>query len=741
MPNTLNTNKKTKRVSFLVSTFLFFYNVIFSQYSVALGAAQEQKSSSNYILPQTLQLPKSSDMAGKSQWIQLVSRPGNDKEYFAVNQNGQIHLFEQGNEQNSRLVLDLNSFDEHSQDAFLLNAFTLHPNFAVKDAQGYRTFYTAHTEKSNKAIETLRIESSKVEQDLDFEAVVTEWQLIHEAKAKIDLSTKREVARIPVAIIEESVTQISFHPYLKSWDDDFGLLYISLSSTNSLINLPLYSGVILRIDPKQFGLRSYTVPNTNPFLSYISVHDSIFLLGAQKIQQFIWPNKYNKQLLISHHFHNKQLKNAKTEQFLTLTSGGEDWRDDPSYKTIFQGNNLLNRNSLLTYKGRNAAVLRNRIVILQHNQLYSLPFNTLLAENEQEYKLVELEHEWEFSNDFSKSKKILMFQNTDNDLLFLKTNLGSVYQLSQSEKVDIITQNPESNVLFYTIGFLILVGTVLLVVYSLSVKKKSVKSLVRKQYSRLTFNDKLRTINLYKRHQKQSSRTIELSNIISCDIILGDLVIYTLDNINNKSTFCDNKEQELRDIFQREQTDKMIDGKVRKISLCINERSKMSAIVCLYLRKGNDRITKKTYFVVVDELIDWCWLITQKGSNKKTSARSNIQKDSEKISSQSLHQQTEDIYSATHSESLKTEVSFTQENDPTLYTAEAIRAANTLSTNEQTKKVERNNKNRKNADSDIIDIELVNTLEKLVQLKQQGFLSLEEFTQAKAKLLNNLIDS
>ena len=39
----------------------------------------------------------------------------------------------------------------------------------------------------------------------------------------------------------------------------------------------------------------------------------------------------------------------------------------------------------------------------------------------------------------------------------------------------------------------------------------------------------------------------------------------------------------------------------------------------------------------------------------------------------------------------------------------------------------------------LIDTELVNALEKLVRLKQQGFLSSEEFSQAKAKLLKNLI--
>ena len=39
-----------------------------------------------------------------------------------------------------------------------------------------------------------------------------------------------------------------------------------------------------------------------------------------------------------------------------------------------------------------------------------------------------------------------------------------------------------------------------------------------------------------------------------------------------------------------------------------------------------------------------------------------------------------------------------------------------------------------------IDTELINALEKLVNLKQQGFLTMDEFSKAKEKLLKGLFD-
>ena len=737
MQTIFNINHYIKDVAFFISTLLLCYSIIFPHLSVAQETSQESKSDieqaslveekkklASYSLPQILQLPNSRASAVVSQWTQLISRPGNNQEYFASSPNGKVSFFVRGEENKSDVLLDLNSFSEHEPENLRLNGMALHPSFSIKDERGYRTFYTAHTEKSNPTIETLRIESNKAIRSLAFEAVITEWQLSHDNLTKINLYAKREVVRIPVPNLEESISQISFHPYLNAWDDDFGLLYIALHSAEAFIDIPLYSGAILRINPKRDDLDSYTVPKSNPFLNYSNVHNSLFLFGAQKIQQFIWPNKYNKQLLISHHFKNSQLNHKTVKQLLTLTSGGEDWRDNPSHKTIFEEDHLLQKHSVMTYWGSNSKTLRNKIIILQNNQLYSLQFDTLLPEEEQEYKLEDLQAEWALPSEFFPSKKLLMFKNTDDDLLFLKRDLGAVYQLLQAGSNNAASKD---NVFFTTLkklAWFVLVAIILFVLYQFKQRSKSAKSLVRKQYSRIVFNEELAAISFYKRHNKKSDRKVQLSNIISCDIILGDTLIYTLDTSETTNDFCDEKAQELYDTFKQEATDKMVTGKVRKISVCIHERNKMSAMTCLYLRKGNDRITKKSYFVVVDELINWCWLIAQK---KSSIAKSNVPTRDERSSTQSLHQQQEIIKSALEAKKLKDEKHHHKDQ------------ANSIQRNITTNKSHVDKSSKLNAN--LVDIQLVNTLEKLVELKQQGFLDEEEFIQAKAKLLNSLIDS
>jgi uncharacterized protein YcfL len=731
MLNAPNIKSTTTLLYLLTTLFVIIFSLVFSQYSLALGPIEEeQKKTHEFLFPKILQLPKSKLTSGNLPWTQLIVRPGNSKQYFASNQTGEIYLFEQGNEQNSHLILDLNDLNKNSKEALRLNAFTLHPNFSIKGSEGYRTFYTAHTENSNKAIATLRIKSHKVKTSLAFEAVITEWQLNLGTLVEVDLSTKREVVRMAIPTIDDSVTQITFDPHRESWDDDFGLLYIGVSSSDSLIDLPLYSGVILRINPNQSDLRSYTIPYINPFISDMRVHDSIFLLGAQKIQQFIWPNRYNKQLLISHHYQNKKIKSSPIKQILTLTNGGEDWRNNPSHRTIFQGKQLLHKHSLFTYLSANSKILRNKILVLQQYQLYSLPFDTQLPESKQEYKQVQLHHELHLPDAFYNSEELLIFPNTDDDLLLLKADIGSVYQLLQTGSDSITSIKIKSDIVSYLVIFIIFIVLALCIFYSPIIRTNSVKSLVRKQYSRITFNDNLGTISLYKRHNKKSDRIIKLANIISCDITLGELVIYTINNSTESNNFNHEQEQALRDIFKREHADKMVSGKVRKISLSLNEANKMSSVTCLYLRKGNDRITKKNYFLVVDELIDWCWFFSQKDERIKTNIPPDLHSEEE---TKSLHQQAEVIHLAIHSEKLNTELPATTKSKVTPKKV----VIEPIENNEKTKDSVKNSM----YDYDKSEIQFLTSLEKLVELKQQGFLSLEEFAKAKARLLNRRIDS
>jgi hypothetical protein len=48
----------------------------------------------------------------------------------------------------------------------------------------------------------------------------------------------------------------------------------------------------------------------------------------------------------------------------------------------------------------------------------------------------------------------------------------------------------------------------------------------------------------------------------------------------------------------------MVDGKRCRMTLSLNAQDTGKYIVCLYLPKSSDRITKRSYFEVVDDIID-----------------------------------------------------------------------------------------------------------------------------------------
>ncbi|MBU2894598.1 SHOCT domain-containing protein [Colwellia sp. D2M02] len=733
-------NTEQLRYFFLLLFVIFLLSIVlFTPYSRAFDTSNNNSAITRYISNHTLQLSKANEI-GVQSWEHLIAHPGKSSQYFAGHLSGKIYLVEQSNEQNAKLLLDLAKIHKNTVS---LNAVTLHPNFLLKDEPGYKTFYTAHTESTDKTVNTLRIEDNQAAPTSSADAVIIEWQLSSMTSAKVDTTTKREVVRIALANVSDTVTQLSFHPDRKPWDEDFGLLYIALNGTESLTSHPLYSGTILRIIPNQFGLRSYSVPTNNPYLNNSKIHNSIFLVGAQKVQQFVWPKKHNDQLVISHHYHNQKIAKGEKQQLLSLSLGGEDWRFSPPTHIIYQDNSLLTKNSIISYKGRSAKNLRNKILML-HSQpqwhLRSVQLSTQDSYDDDESLSSTLE--WQLPNDISPKNTVMLFETAESELLLLNTKSGAAHQLLQSASTATtkLAESSSTGIFTYLLFALIACSLVVLMFYRIQIKKLSAKTLVRKQYARMVLSTDLATLSLYKRHHRESSRSIKLCNISACQILLGDDVINTIDNESSEHGFSDQHEQALRDIFQREQTDKMVDGKVRKISLSISEPQKINATVCLYLRKGSDRITKKGYFVVIDELIDWCWLIanTINASNTGTRAplpnKNTIPAQPTMITDTApLHQQADTLRPTVHVEEANLS------NQESLAPTNNAFSADDLNTDS----INKNDRSTitKASEPGVIDTELVNALEKLVQLNKQGFLSADEFAQAKAKLLSSLIDT
>jgi hypothetical protein len=258
------------------------WSVLITSISCLASDSSDQQSneSIDYLLEKVAQAPQVEN--DESRWLQLFEQPGNSQHYYIANTQGKIYQLDHGSSQNALLALDLQQVNTLPE--VQLSAFTLHPNFSVRDQPGYDTFYTAHVEKASTKLNTKRLTAPEIKTALLYDAVVTEWRLNDERKVK--LSSQREVVRIAINSARNAINQLSFNPYTTSWDDNFGQLYISLSPSTKYEQFPLYSGVILRINPQPSNNNSYTIPLSNPFYADTKYEQSLYLFGAGKIQQF-----------------------------------------------------------------------------------------------------------------------------------------------------------------------------------------------------------------------------------------------------------------------------------------------------------------------------------------------------------------------------------------------------------------------------------------------------------------------
>ncbi|NQY50452.1 MAG: hypothetical protein HRT50_15375 [Colwellia sp.] len=690
-----------------------------------------------YLLQKIAQAPHAKGK--QSQWIQLLEQPGNSQYYYLANQQGKIYQLEQDNPKNTALLLDLQKVS--AQVPILqLSAFTLHPNFALRDQNGYGTFYTAHVEEGLDISRAKRIQEPAVTMELSFDAVVTEWQLT--PTRQVDISSQREVLRVAIARVKDGINQLSFNPYSKSWHDDFSQLYIALAQNQKLKQYPLYSGAILRIHPQRVATGNYSVPDSNPFFAKEKIENAIYLLGAGQIKQFIWPDKYSNKLLISHLYHYKDTE----KHWLSYSYGGEDWRSSSPKKFLYQNEKPLTANSLLVYRGQNAPSLRNKLLLLTQNkqqwQLSSLAngnSTTNLGIQQRQKTLSPPQLEWQLQQAALIANQLTLFRDNRGELLFFNEDTGAIYQLFQQDIIQgYMPNNYDTNqdgidgmTLFIVITIVLLAGYIF---YQVNIRQNSAKSFVRREFANLAFTGDKSALNLFRRHQHKAETTIALTDITQCHLLLGDLVIATI-NTTLGHGFNDQQEQALREIFHQEQVNKMVDGKVRRISFDIYTGEKNKYIICLYLRKGSDRITKNSYFAVVDDVINWCWQIAAEINGEHTEERSLKPKitaaeialaEHKTHDDTPLHTQAEIIRPATHPQppaAVNGRAQMTETRIP-----QQDSASITLANHHDTTTIE----------AAKVETDLVNALEKLVKLQQQGFLSSDEFSQAKAKLLDSL---
>jgi len=711
-----------------VKKIIFLFNAVCLVFfcTKSIANSSNPRIQQSYLLQKIAQAPTIS--TAKRQWLTLFEQPGNSQFYYLANKSGQIYQLEQDNAKNTALLLDIGQALP-SQAIINLSAFTLHPHFSERDQAGFGTFYTAHIEKANNSTAS-RLHEVNLSESLKFDAVVTEWKLA--VSNQLDPANSREVIRIAVPTAEDSIRQLSFNPYSKAWHDDFSQLFISLSQSAALKKYPLYSGVILRINPIGTASNSYSVPLSNPYYANEKFDKALYLLGAGQIQQFIWPEKHASQLLVSHQYG----MNNTPKQWLSYSNGGEDWRKHAPTAFIYQDTMPLSANNLLVYRGQNAPSLRNKLLLITqdelHWQLSSLANEAPLqtnAEQSNNYqsqarlpssdvaRLPSPKIEWQLSQQALLTSQLSLHRDNRGELLFFNEDSGAIYQLFQQDDMADFQETKSDTLSGLTLFLITLFGLLFsYIFYQVKVQNKSAKSLVRKRFSSLVLTQDKLALNLFRRHNPEPEKTITLASIKQCQVLLGDMTVITIDTTADHG-FTEQQELEIRKLFHTEQIDKMVDGKVRRISLALNTRAKDSHIICLYLRKGSDRITKRSYFEVVDDVIDWCWLIAKYINSENTEKRIIKPKKT-----------AEEIARAEHK---------SHDDTPLHKQAAIIRPATHLPEQVMSATDESGDDHDTGIESLTMETDLVNAIEKLGKLHQQGLLSVEEFAQAKAKLLEN----
>ncbi|WDE05044.1 SHOCT domain-containing protein [Thalassomonas viridans] len=240
----------------------------------------------------------------------------------------------------------------------------------------------------------------------------------------------------------------------------------------------------------------------------------------------------------------------------------------------------------------------------------------------------------------------------------------------------------------------IILALLLLLIFLLVRYRKGrygLSSLPRKQYAYLEVSKSKQQIGLYRQHQTNTNTVLNIKDVISSKIMLNDKLI-NLVTREQADTFDTEQEKLLLDNFARTQSERMLDGQLRTVNLVLTDKQQKRYVICLYLRAGNKRLTKTRYQDVVEDVLEWCRLLSSQINNYH-------------------NPQTPPATAKTSPLQVEATPASQQETEP----AQAA---------------------PKPQEQQEINNKFMSALERLVKLKQEGLLSDSEFSRAKEKLLD-----
>jgi hypothetical protein len=698
----------------IVTAFKAIYlNIIILAVAICTLFFTKAVFAEQYQLKLIVDLSELNDVSTDAVWLDPLISPTNGG-FFVAQNNGIIYLTDKDDTINQKTVLNLPQMT--NSPAFIsLNAMTLHPSFTIPEHPGYATLYTSHTtefgQQNNNNRLTLNDDKSI---NFTFETVITAWQYDFDEQ-KIDTLTQREILRIPIKNQNAAIQQLAFDPYEKSWNTDYGQLYFSLKYEDELRETPLYSGVILRIYPLMFGTRNYTVPETNPYVEDPEINDEIVVMNGQNIEHFFWAKNNHGKIFVQH--------NNSEQYWLSSTKVGGNLLTQPQSNFLWQRSTSML--SMMLYQGRNFLNLRTKMISFTQidNQwrLASLPLVPLINELPIFEELIAKET-------LSTTSHLNIHQDDQGEIILFDKHKSKMYSLQPTNSKGIAASAPQSNTTLdgsknYVVYPSLFAGLLLLLIffYRKKIHHKGSISLFNRDLVRFEYQPTTQTIFLFRANQKKAHKTLTLDGIIRCEVLIDNDVINIIDN-QPQNVISNQNEEEMRTRFIIEYCKKMVSKQTRNIEIILSDKDD-NYTVCLYLRKGNNRVTGTKYYEVIDIIIDLCWVISKRINPRLTETRLIPAVVKMAVSAQRAagrQPKKHDKVEYSDESKAKPEVAVTK--------------------SEKTLKHDIP-KGGSPMDQTAHEVKVVDALEKLARLHQQGHLTPEEFKLAKTKLLQNRLDN
>lgn len=642
-------------------------------------------------------------------------------------------LYFNSDENQQKKLLDIKT---HYPDMLVFNTIALHPNFALNQQTGFLTFYTAHTEPANPEKKVQRIKRDN-QASMLYEAVIIEWSFNTNDTQGLSISNSkpREVLRLAIPNKDSGFQQLIFNPNIKPWSEEYGQLFFTLA-TNHPNNTPentadKFSGAIFTIHPHKFGLKSYTVPATNPYIKNNNIADEIIAFNVPHLTKINWFKSDKDTLIISQ-------KSEKKHIIRKISIGDNTSSALKNQRNIMSDESLLTSNNII-YRGAKYRQYRNHLMYLRKADVWALitvenqsPFH---QEEVAKFNISALNPSNNVTLVTDSNDEILLFDH-DNQVLY--TIEGALYT---TEKVPFpqpenLTPNAKALSKSHTADIssssIIIVITSCFVLFILWMRffyrgsLQPVKAILKKNFATFSIDETSQTIKLYKRHETTEHITLNINDIKHSHLFLNDKIIFLLDKNRIESIFSNAQEKHLLLLFTKETREKMVDDKTRKIVLTLTSKDNVSYSICIYLRTGNQRLTKPTFNESQKQILDWFWLLSNTVFSEETEERTIIEQTHLPIKTPALKQS---IPKDGMNETISHEI------DETKPKPDEQKHVDSITPDEELLLTESNSTLNDGSEA---HLDIIHALEKLGKLKQQNLLTEQEFETMKQSLLNNI---